>query len=122
MNMYTWQPLIVTGALAALATLIGVALYKHSQGHVEYKWVRFSGAAAISVAAFFSMTQFYLELTDRGQSQLGVVNYRTARGHYDLCLQQEKSFACRDPANELRSACAALIEPEKVNPDEQRGN
>lgn len=120
--MSTWQPLIITGALAALATLIGVALYKHSQGYVEYKWVRFSGAAAIAVTAFFGMTRFYLELSDRSQSQQGLDRYKTARGHYDLCLQHEKSFACRDPANELRNACAALIEPTKIAPHEQRGD
>jgi hypothetical protein len=116
--MSIWQPLIITGALAALATLIGVALYTRSRSHIEYKWARFSGAAAIAVAAFFGMTRFYLELSDRGQiqTQLGLDRYRTARGHYDLCLEQEKSFACRDPANDLRNACAALLEPTKTSP------
>lgn len=111
-----WEPLIITGLLAFISTLIGLALYKRSESHVEYKWARFSGAAAIAVAAYIGMTSFYLKLTDRVtlQNETMVQEYLDARNEYNVCLEHERVFACRDPATKLRDACSALVDLEGI--------
>jgi hypothetical protein len=110
------QPLIVTGVLASLATLIAVALYKRSESLVQNKWARFSGAAAIAVAAFIGMTRFYLQLAASTQSEAlrSMERFDAARAQFDLCLEQERAFACRDQATALRNQCAEFVAAERA--------
>lgn len=109
-----WEPLIVTEILAFAATLIGIALYKRSESHVQYRWARFSGAAAIAVAAYMGMTSFYLKLSDRItlRNEQMIENFRNARNDYNICLEYEGVFACREPATKLRYARSALLKPQ----------
>ena len=107
-----WEPLIITGLLASAATLIGIALYKRSESHIQYRWARFSGAAAIAVAAFIGMTNFYLDLSDRItlSNEPMMVDFQNAINDFDVCLEQEQEFACREPAMRLRDMCSKLLE------------
>ena len=108
------EPLIVTGLLAFAATLIGIALYKRSESHVQYRWARFSGAAAIAFAAYMGMTSFYLKLSDRitFRNEQMIVHFQNARNDFDICLEHERVFACREPATKLRDVCSELLDPQ----------
>ena len=110
-----WEPLIITGLVACVATLIGIALYKRSESHVQWKWARFSGAAAISVAAFVGMTSFYLKLSDRitAPNEHMVNDIQDAIKEFDICLEHEQEFSCREPALKLRDLCLELVDQKK---------
>ena len=107
-----WEPLIITGLLASAATLIGIALYKRSESHIQYRWARFSGAAAIAVAAFMGMTSFYLKLSDRITlpNEQMMVDFQNAINDFDICLEHEQEFACREPAIKVRDVCSKLLD------------
>ncbi|HEY4245171.1 MAG TPA: hypothetical protein VGM88_35385 [Kofleriaceae bacterium] len=91
--------------------MIGFALYRFSQGAIEQKGVRFSGAAAIAIIAYLGMSRFYVSLS--GQFQ---VADRSARDHlresareYDICDEQEREFVCKAQADKLRDECIELL-------------
>lgn len=107
-----WEPLIITACFAAISTLISIVLYKRSESHIQYKWARFSGAAAIAVAAYLGMTSFYLDLFDTvniRESRM-LDRFRVVRTAYDHCVEQEPAFQCRDPATDVRDTCSEILE------------
>ncbi len=111
-----WAPLIVAAVLAWISAVLAFFLYRYGEAVIERRGVRLGGAAAIAALAFLGMADFYIEL--RSDIRSDAITELSEQAHqteqmvraYDLCAEHEQTFACYEPAQELRDACTKLLE------------
>ena len=107
-----WYALAVTSILALLAAALGLVLYRFSEGRIEQKGIRLSGAAAIALVMYVAMTKFYLDAQDSLlliAPVIDPVSFENMVREFDTCVEHEVNFQCRIPALNIRNACVTVL-------------
>lgn len=107
-----WDSLIITSVLAWVSALLGFFMYRYGESTLKQKGLRFSGASAIAVIMFISMTKFYLLVHAQlhPPPKLDPTSVQAVLQNFDTCVEQEGAgFQCKQPAMELRELCSQLL-------------